>query len=73
MAYGIGRHQIAVTAIVAGATQHQNPARLRPVAYQPAKRTGGCGLHQVKSVNPLLINYIAINLPHRIGGVEVFW
>ena len=36
-------------------------------------RTGGRGLHKVKPVYPLLINHIAINLPHRIGGVEVFW
>jgi hypothetical protein len=41
--------------------------------YQAAKSGVGGGLHQFKTINTLLINHIAIDLPHRIGGKQCVW
>jgi hypothetical protein len=69
----IRRHQIAITPIVTGTAKHQDGLRGRPVAQQLAKRRPGGGLHQLETINALLINQIPVYRSHRVGGVKRFW
>ncbi|AHI30048.1 hypothetical protein AU14_06700 [Marinobacter similis] len=69
----IGGHQIAVSAVIASATEHQDRPRFRPLPNQPPKRRMGRALHQFEPVHALLLNHIAVNLPHSIGGKQCVW
>jgi hypothetical protein len=67
------RDQITITTVIARTAQDQHRAAVRPVPYQTAKSSVGSRLHKLKTINALLINHIAIDLPHRIGGKQCVW
>jgi hypothetical protein len=69
MPVSIRRHQVAITAVVTSTAKHQNRPGDRPVTQQLAKGRPGSGLHQLKAINALLINQVAVNCSHRVGGV----